>query len=156
MILSRPETGRAFEQLIAALEAETCDLNELGARVARESEPKKGAAILKLAGERARFRDHISALHAEWKKIEPDRLAPITSRDPTLPPPGTIMAATATKPAGPLLTIGEAARKVGVTPKQIRDWIFAGHLPAQQGPSGRWKVSGPGLIECYRKFTRKA
>jgi len=34
MILSRPETGQAFEQLIAALDAETQELNQLGSKVA--------------------------------------------------------------------------------------------------------------------------
>lgn len=154
MILSRPETGHAFEQLIAALDAESGDLNRLGSQVAQNGDARKAAVILKLAGERARFRDHIKVLHTEWQQIEPQGLAPITTPDPMLPAPGTTVAIPTVKPAGPLLTIAAAARKVGVAPAKIREWLYAGKLAGQQGPTGQWKVSGPDLIRCYREQTR--
>lgn len=147
MILSRPETGQAFEQLIAALDAEAQELNQLGSKVALAGNPKNAAKVMRLAGERARFRDHIRRLYLEWQKEAPAELPAITAPppDPIEPPsPGP-------KIAGPLMSIGEAARKVGVSSQRIRVWIFSGHLPAKQGPTGKWKVSGPGLIACYRK-----
>ena len=77
----------------------------------------------------------------------PAELAAITA-----PPPDPMEPAIrAPAVAGPLLTIGVAARKVGIPVQRIREWISAGHLPAKQGPTGKWKVSAPGLIECYRK-----
>lgn len=48
-------------------------------------------------------------------------------------------------------TIGEAARRVGVSSSRIREWIYAGNLPAKQGPTGKWQVFGPGLIACCRQ-----
>lgn len=146
MILSRPETGQAFEQLIAALDAEAQELNQLGSKVALAANPRNAAKIMRLAGERARFRDHVRRLYQEWQQEAPADLATITA-----PPPDPVEPASGPEITGPLLTIGEAARKVGVSPQRIREWIYAGHLPAKQGPTGKWKVSGPGLIACYRK-----
>ncbi len=147
MILSRPETGQAFEQLIAALDAEVKTLNELGSKVAHHGFARNAPRVMKLAAERARFRDHVSRLYREWQQEAPAELAAITA------PPPELVEPVAPEPeiAGPLLTIGEAAKKVGVSPQRIREWIFAGHLPAKQGPTGKWKISGPGLIDCYRK-----
>jgi hypothetical protein len=46
--------------------------------------------------------------------------------------------------------IDEQAADVWVL-TETRDDFSPGLLPAQQGPSGRWKVSGPGLIQCFRE-----
>lgn len=147
MILSRPETGQAFEQLIAALDAEVVALNELGSKVAHHGFARNAPRVMKLAAERARFRDHVSRLYREWQQEALADLPAITA-----PPPDPVEPVSlAAEIAGPLLSIGEAARKVGVAPQRIREWIYAGHLPAKQGPTGKWKVSGPGLITCYRK-----
>jgi hypothetical protein len=147
MIFSRPETAKAFEQLIAALDAEAQELNLLGSKVALAGNPKNANKVMKLAGERARFRDHVHRLYQEWQQDAPADLPVVIAPPPepleSMPPAPEI--------AGPLLSIGEAAKKVGVSPQRIREWIFAGHLPAKQGPTGKWKVSGPGLITCYRK-----
>jgi hypothetical protein len=58
MILSRPETGKAFERLIAELDAEVQELNQIGSKVAFAGEPRNAAKVMRLAGERSRFRDH--------------------------------------------------------------------------------------------------
>ena len=147
MILSRPETGQAFEQLITALDAEAQELNQLGSKVALAGNPKNAAKVMRLAGERARFRDHIRRLYQEWQQEAPADLPVINA-----PPPDPMeLVPPAPEIAKPLLSIGEAAKKVGVSSQRIREWIFAGHLPAKQGPTGKWLVSGPGLIACYRK-----
>jgi len=148
MILSRPETGQAFERLIAALDAEVKALNEIGSKVAHEGFARNAPRVMRLAAERARFRDHVRRLHHEWQQEEPAELPAIVAPPPD---PAEPVAPPSPEIAGPMLTIGEAAKKVGVSPKRIREWIVAGHLPAQQGPNGKWKVSGPGLILCYRK-----
>ena len=54
MILSRPETGQAFEQLIAALDAEVKALNEIGSKVAFHVVTPNAPRVMKLAAERAR------------------------------------------------------------------------------------------------------
>lgn len=148
MIHSRPETGQAFEKLIAALDAEVMALNDIGSKVAYDGITPNAPRVMKLAAERARFRDHVRRLYQEWLQEAPSALPAITA-----PPPDTAESALPPAPeiAGPFLTIGEAAKKVGVTPMRIREWIGAGHLPAKQGPTGKWQISGPGLIACYRK-----
>lgn len=148
MILSRPETGQAFERLITALDAEVRELNEIGSKVAFHGITRNAPRVMKLAAERARFRDHVSRLYREWQQEAPADLPAITAS-----PPDPVEPASPPTPeiAGPLLSIGEAAKKVGVSAQRIREWIFAGHLPAKQGSTGKWKVSGPGLIECYRR-----
>lgn len=148
MILSRPETGQAFERLIAELDAEVQELNRIGSKVALAGEPINATKVMGLAGDRARFRDHVRRLYQEWRQVAPAELPALTAPQPD---PREAAASPASAITRPLLTIGEAARKVGVPAKRVREWIFAGHLPAEQGPTGKWKVSGPGLIECYRK-----
>ena len=71
MILSRPETGKAFERHIAELDAEVAALNELGSKVAHHGFARNAPRVLKLAAERARFRDHVSRLYREWQQEAP-------------------------------------------------------------------------------------
>jgi len=150
MILSRPETAKAFELLIAQLDEEVRELREIGSKVAFQGVASKATGVLKLAAARAQFRDHIHLLYQKWQQVEPTGLSAITAPPPD---PPEVPAPLTPDIQGPLLSIGEATRKVGVSQKQIREWIFAGHLPAKQGPTGKWRVSGPGLIECFRKHS---
>lgn len=156
MILSRPETATAFAQLIAALDSEAKDLNELGTKVALAGETRNAAKLMKLAAERGRFREHIASLFEQWKKVEPDNLAHVTAG----PRPGDRLEILQSKPT-PLsrkikgLTVAEAARKLMVKPALIQQWIGNGKLTAYQRVSGTWKILPADLIACYQKHRRE-
>jgi excisionase family DNA binding protein len=46
---------------------------------------------------------------------------------------------------GALLTLPEAAARLGVTPGTIRRWIRTGDLPAHRLPGGHFRVSSTAL-----------
>lgn len=150
MILSQPATDAAFRQLVAALESETNELNQLGTRVALAGNPKNAQKLMRLAGERAKFRDHVKFLHKEWEKPEPIgiRNLQVTSE---------AAAVGEARPVTPLsrktkgLTLAQAAAKLGVRSEKVQGWLDAGTLKGYRRVSGTWKILQTDLVEFYRQ-----
>lgn len=151
MSLCRPETHQAFAQLINALDNETKELTRIGGEVAYNGAPENAVKVLRLAGSRAQLRDHIQHLHDSWQRENTAELNALTK-----PPPPENSEEPPQKPS-PLsnkvkgLTIGEAAKKLMLMPKQIRAAIEAGHLVAYQKVNGEWKILPADLIDYHRK-----
>ncbi len=149
MIVSLPATEAAFQQLIAALDAEVKELNAIGSKVAIHGVTQNAPRIMKLARERAIFRDHIVFLHNQWKQDEPagiaylqvqlpEPLEPVSSKKPVL----------SRSVKG--LSLAEAAKKLMVKPAKVKTWLETGTLKGYRRVSGTWKITQSDLADFYR------
>lgn len=145
------KTHQAFAQLLKALDDEAKELTRIGGEVAYNGAPENAVKVLRLAGSRAQLRDHIQRLHESWQHENTAELDALTKPPPPENPeePPQEPSPLSSKVKG--LTIGEAAKKLLLTPKQIRAAIEAGHLVAYQRVNGEWKILPADLIEYHRK-----
>ncbi len=152
MILSKAATETAFKTLIKALDDEAMALREIGQNVAANGSimSESAAGVLALAGERARFRDHIVYLESLWREERPlgiKRLPVIRRDDPANQP---IRNPPLAKKV-PGLSLPEAAEALGVTPKRLLLWIKNENIHAFPQGSGRWKISRNELARFCRE-----
>jgi hypothetical protein len=150
MAKSESTVDAAFTSLLAALDAEAAEMKESDLEVfygwalrPPPIEPVRAQAHSALSGQ-------VASLYEQWKSFNINETRP--------PPPAPVSTRVVRiGNAGPGLirnikgfSEGGAAKKLGVKPAKVREWLEAGTLKGYRRVSGKWKIAHKDLIEFVR------
>ena len=148
MPTSTPNVDAAFTQLLAALDAESAEYQELGGQVFHGGAPRQAQGLLRRGHANTDFRNEVAALYEKWKAGLPMPPFAPAPRQPRAEP---------LSDAGPGLirnidgvSESEAAHAIGVKPAKVREWLEAGALKGYRRVSGRWKIARTDLLDFIR------
>jgi excisionase family DNA binding protein len=149
MIESSPKVDYAFQQLVAALNAEIAEFKKVGADIFHSGAPRHAQALLRRANDHESLQQQVAALHERWKS---GILSP--TPPPTYPPPASYLKLERSQPGlirnikG--MTTAQAAKMLGVPPRKVVGWLEAGTLKGYQKVGGTWKITKADLVTFSR------
>jgi hypothetical protein len=150
MLQTPPKTQAAFLALLAAIDAEIKELEAAGQeRFHDHGLPRAARPLLQDAVQRARIRDELAKLHAQWFREIP--LPPPPPAPPLDRPSADEKQRRAEFKNAPGMSHDEAARRLGVSSVKVLAWLEAGVLKGQQLTRTKWKISGPELVSFARE-----
>lgn len=149
MLETSPTVDAAFQQLLAALDAEIVEFKKVGGEIFHNGAPRQAQAILRRANDHAVLRQRIADLHAQWK-------AGISSPAPSPTPQPTIRYFKFERAQPGLIrnikgmTTSAAAKKLGVPPSAVLCWLDTGMLKGYRKVGGTWKITQADLVTFSR------
>jgi hypothetical protein len=149
MLQTPHKTHAAFLALIEALDSEIKELQAAGQeRFHEHGLPRAARPLLQDAVQRARVRDELTKLHAQWLRQEP--MPPPPPLPPLEKPSVEEKQRKAEFKNAPGMSHGDAAKRLGVSHAKVLGWLEAGLLKGQQLTRTKWKISGADLVAFAR------
>lgn len=148
MLQTPPKTQAAFEALLAALDAEIRELQSLGKhRFHADGSPQSARRLTHAAIQRGQLRNKVVQLYAKWQADIP---APLPMSVPPSPESARETPHAQPRSVAHAMTHNEAAKRLGVRPEKIRDWLESGLLKGQQLTRTKWQVDAQDLLSFAR------
>ena len=137
MIESTPKVDAAFEQLIAAFDAEIAELRKVGGEVFHNvGAPWNAQSLLLLARAKASLKEEVALLHEKWRSgIRIERPEPSSIRVEKIGHSGPGLLRNIKG-----LSDRQFAKKLGVKLPKVREWLEAGTMRGFRRASGGWKI----------------
>ena len=111
----------------------------------------KSLPVFEVAGGIGRVRDHIEYLHSKWKCYDLVELNRLRVQDPEpRSAGGADQPVRFNKIKG--MTANAAAKKLGVKPAKVLQWLESGMLKGYRKLGGGWKIPQIELVAFSKKF----